>query len=101
MARASAGWLIGFLSVAVAAILFMASCNNGGTGTGPHATVTMRDGSTLAGMVTATSPSEIALAGDDKVTHTVPMAQVKSIDYDEAQAAAATAAEPAAAQPAP
>jgi hypothetical protein len=52
----------------------------------------MRDGSTLAGMVTATSPTEITLAGDDKVTHTVPMTQVKSIEYDDAQAAQAPAA---------
>jgi hypothetical protein len=53
----------------------------------------MRDGSTLAGMVTATSPTEITLAGDDKVTHTVPMTQVKSIEYDEAPAAQAAAAQ--------
>jgi hypothetical protein len=46
----------------------------------------MRDGSELTGTVTATSPSEITLAGDDKTTHTIPMAQVKSIEYDDAAA---------------
>jgi hypothetical protein len=63
--------------------------------------VLMRDGSTLAGMVTATSPTEITLVGDDKVTHTVPMTQVKSIEYDDAQAAVAQAPAPAADTSAP
>ncbi|HKW57005.1 MAG TPA: hypothetical protein VJN42_06560 [Candidatus Acidoferrum sp.] len=54
---------------------------------GQHATVLMRDGSTLAGTITATSPSEITLAGDDNTTHSIPMTQVKSIEYDEAVAA--------------
>jgi hypothetical protein len=70
------------------AFLFMASCAKE-AGTGPHATVLMRDGTTLTGNVTATSPAEITLAGDDKVTHTVQMAQVKSIEYDDAAATAA------------
>jgi hypothetical protein len=51
----------------------------------------MRDGSELTGTVTATSPSEITLAGDDKTTHTIPMAQVKSIEYDDAAAQGADA----------
>ena len=100
MRRAAFGWRIGLVSVAAGAFLFLASCNNGGTGAGQHATVTMRDGSTLAGTVTASSASEITLTGDDKVTHTIPMTQVKSIEYDEAQAAAPTAAAPVAAPPA-
>ena len=51
----------------------------------------MRDGTTLTGIVTATSPAEITLAGDDNATHTVPMTQVKSIGYDEAPAAQGSA----------
>jgi hypothetical protein len=51
----------------------------------------MRDGTTLTGAVTATSPTEITLAGDDKTTHTVPMTQVKSIEYDDATAAQGSA----------
>jgi hypothetical protein len=51
----------------------------------------MRDGTTLSGNVTASSPAEITLAGDDNTTHTVPMTQVKSIEYDDA-AASQTAA---------
>jgi hypothetical protein len=87
-------WRNIFVSTAFVALLFLASCSNQAT-TGPHATVSMRDGSTLAGMVTATSPSEITLVGDDKVTHTVPMTQVKAIEYDDAPAAAAQTPPPA------
>ena len=65
--------------------LFLASCANK-TATGQHATIAMRDGTTLTGTVTATSPAEITVAGDDNVKHTVPMTQVKSIDYDDAAA---------------
>jgi len=72
---------------------------------GPHATVTMRDGSTFAGSVTASSPASVTIAGDDKTSRTIPMNQVKSIEYDEApQAAAAPAGQtqpPAASTPAP
>jgi len=71
--------------------LFLASCAKQASG-GPHATVLMRDGSTLAGAVTASSPAEITLAGDDNTTHTVPMAQVKSIEYADAASTPATAA---------
>jgi hypothetical protein len=93
-------WRIIFLTATGAALLFLASCGDK-TAAGQHATVLMRDGSTLAGMVTATSPAEITLTGDDKVTHTVPMAQVKSIEYDDAQASQAPAAQtPAAEAPA-
>lgn len=53
----------------------------------PHATIRMRDGSALTGVITATSPTEITLTGDDNTTHTLPTLQVKSIDYDEATAA--------------
>jgi hypothetical protein len=64
---------------------FMVSCG-AQTGSGQHATILMRDGSTLTGTVTATSPSEITVAGDDNAKHTIPMTQVKSIEYDDAAA---------------
>jgi hypothetical protein len=51
----------------------------------------MRDGSTFAGNVTSSSSSEITVAGDDKSARTIPMNQVRSIEYDDPpQAAAAT-----------
>jgi hypothetical protein len=85
-------WRTILLGAAAGAVMFLASCDNQAT-TGPHATVLMRDGSSLAGMVTATSPSEITLSGDDKVTHTIPMTRVKSIEYDDASAGQTAAAQ--------
>src|SRR5215467_8842529 len=49
----------------------------------------MRDGTSASGTVISTSVSEIQLAGDDKVTRTIPMAQVRSIEYQDAPAATA------------
>ena len=71
-------------------LLFLISCTNK-PASGPHATVLMRDGTTLTGTVTATSASQITLAGDDNTTHTVQMSQVKSIEYDDAGAAQTSA----------
>ena len=65
---------------------FMVSCANRATAPAdaPHATVTMRDGTQMAGTVTASSPSGITLLGDDRVSHTFSMSQVRSVDYDQA-----------------
>src|SRR6478736_372352 len=62
------------------------SCANRATAPAdaPHATVTMRDGTQIAGTVTASSPSGITLLGDDRVSHTISMNQVRSVDYDQA-----------------
>jgi len=80
------------LSVLLITLWFgLVSCAN--KGTGPHATVTLRDGTTFAGTVTATSPQQITVAGDDKsTTKTFDMKDVRSVDYDEAPPAAAPAA---------
>ncbi len=84
-------WRTILASATLGALLFLASCTNK-TASGPHATILMRDGTTLTGIVTATSPAEITVAGDDNATRTVPMTQVKSIEYDEAPAAQSSAA---------
>lgn len=76
-----------FAGATLGLVLMLASCNQAATG--PHATVLMKDGSTVTGSVTASSPSEITLAGDDKTNHTIPMTQVKSIEYDDTSAPAA------------
>lgn len=68
------------LILAVFSLLLLASCQK--STTGPHATVYLRDGSSVAGTVTASSASEIQLAGDDKTAHNIPMAQVRSVEYD-------------------
>ncbi|HEX8764893.1 MAG TPA: hypothetical protein VF740_07010, partial [Candidatus Acidoferrum sp.] len=79
-------WRTVFAGAALGSLFFLASCAK--QGSGQHATVLMRDGSELMGTVTASSPSEITLAGDDRTTHTIPMSQVKSIEYDDAAAQA-------------
>ena len=79
-------WRIIFVPSTFGLLFFLASCGNK-QASGPHATILMRDGSTLAGTVTATSPGEITLAVDDNTNHTVPMAQVKSIEYDDTSTA--------------
>ena len=82
-----------FAGAMLGAVLGITSCTNK-AGSGPHATLLMKDGSTLSGTVTASSPAEITLQGDDNATHTVQMAQVKSIEYDDA-AAQTSAGQPA------
>lgn len=79
-----------FLGATLCALLLLASCAK--QAAGQHATITMRDGSTLTGTVTATSPSEVTMAGDDSQTHNIPMTQVKSISYDDTTAAQSGAA---------
>jgi len=72
------------LPVSFLALALLTSCANRTPAPGaPHATVSLRDGTTLAGTITASSPSEITLLGDDKASHTIAMTQVKSIAYDE------------------
>jgi outer membrane lipoprotein SlyB len=66
----------------------------------PHATVSMRDGTAVSGKVLQSSASEIKLLGDDNVTRTIPMTQVKSVDYGEAAPAAGEQAQTPAAPPA-
>lgn len=83
-------WRTVFAGASLGALFLLASCAK--QASGQHATVLMRDGSELTGTVTATSPSEITLAGDDKTTHTIAMAQVKSIEYDDAAAQGSTPA---------
>ena len=73
-----------FAGAALCALLLLASCAK--QAPGQHATVLMRDGTTLSGTVTATSPTEVTLTADDNTSHTVPMTQVKSIEYDDAAA---------------
>src|SRR5689334_25113146 len=84
---------IAILVLPVAVVLFVvSSCGNKNAGPNsdrPHAAIEMRDGSTVTGAITATSPTEITLAGDDNTTHTIPTNLVRSINYDEAPVPAA------------
>jgi hypothetical protein len=84
--------------LAAASSLLLVSCAKPSTG-GQHATLLLRDGTNVSGAVLSSSASEIQVAGDDKITRTIPMTQVRSIQYDDT--AATTAAAPAANQPPP
>ena len=85
-------------------LLLLCSCTKTSTSTGggQHATIEMRDGTSVAGTILSSSASEVQIAGDDKLTRTIPMTQVRSIEYDDAQPApeatpaASTAPAPAA-----
>jgi hypothetical protein len=85
---------------AVLAILWLCSCAKPAGG-GQHATIEMRDGTSVSGTVVSSSAAEVQLAGDDKVTRTIPMAQVRSIEYDDAAPPATDSAQPAASNTAP
>ena len=89
------------LYAALGAAVILASCSKP-AGSGQRATVSMRDGTEVTGTVLSSSTSEIQISGDDKVTRTIPMAQVQSIEYEDAgPAPSGTAAAPATNQPAP
>ena len=78
----------------IALLLFLTACNSTPT-TGPRATVQLRDGGTVSGMVVSSTAEEVRVIGDDNIAHAIPMTQVRSIDY--ADAAATATAAPAAA----
>ncbi len=83
-------------TIVVLSVLLLCSCDKGTTTTGsrPHATILMRDGTQVTGSVTDTNSTAITIAGDDGVTRTIPMTQVKLVDYGSAPAAPAQAAAP-------
>jgi hypothetical protein len=85
------------MKVASILVLFFAlsACTTSTPTTGPHATVQMRDGTSVSGAVLSSSADEVKITTDDNVTRTIPMAQVRSIDYGEAPATASSAAAPA------
>src|SRR5262249_32171354 len=83
-------------SATLGALFLLASCT-AKQAPGQHATIFMRDGTTLSGTVTATSPTEVTLTADDNASHTVPMTQVKSIEYDDAAAPQTSAGQTSAA----
>ena len=100
--RASRGWacILCFiqrtiLGAILGTLFLLASCAKK-EAPRQHATILMRDGTTMTGTVIATSPGEITVAGDDNATHTVPMTQVKSVEYDDNAAAQTSATQPGA-----
>jgi len=82
------------LMLVLLALIIFGSCNRS-SGGGQHATVQLRDGTSVSGKILSSSASDVQIAGDDNVTRTLPMTQVRSIVYDDT-AAAATGTSPAA-----
>ena len=54
---------------------------------GPHASVQLKDGSKVPGTIVASSATDMVVAGDDGIERKIPLAQVKSVSYDEAKPA--------------
>ncbi len=88
-----AAWTLGLL-------LLVTACSSNPT-TGPRATVQMRDGSSVSGMVLSSTADELKIVGDDGVSRTVPMSLVRSVDYGEPAASAGQATAPPAPARAP
>jgi hypothetical protein len=94
----------GVKRLALIPLLFVASCAKQETPSAPvaelpHATVVMRDGTRVSGGVAATTPAEITVNLDAGGSRTIPMKDVRRVDYGET-ASTATPAPPATA-PAP
>jgi len=77
-------------------LLLVAACSSTSSGSGQRATVQLRDGSSVTGTVVSSSGEEIKITGDDNVTRTLPMAQVRAVDYGDAPASAVPAGSSAA-----
>jgi hypothetical protein len=52
---------------------------------GPHAFVHLKDGSKVPGTIVASSQTDMVVAGDDGIERKIPLAQVKSVVYGDAQ----------------
>ncbi|MBI3492330.1 MAG: hypothetical protein HY047_11205 [Acidobacteria bacterium] len=74
--------------VAVVLLLLMVFACSSTSDSGPHATILMRDGSSISGKVVSSSPSEIRIITDANETRTIPMSQVKTVDYGDAPSGA-------------
>jgi hypothetical protein len=79
----------------IAALMLLGSCNKS-SGGGQHATVQLRDGTSVSGKILSSSATDVQIAGDDNVTRTLPMTQVRSIVYDDASTAPTGTPPPAA-----
>jgi hypothetical protein len=90
------------LAVAVVTTAALSSCNRQPV-EWRQATVLLQDGSQVNGAVVSSSDAEITLAGQDNITRTIPMNQVKSVQYGEVAPPpeVATGTPPPASAPAP
>jgi len=73
------------IASAIVVLLLASGCSSSSSSeAGPHATVQLKDGTSVSGTVASSSASEIRITGDDNVTHAIPMSQVRSVDYGDA-----------------
>ena len=70
--------------VPVLASILLWSCTRSNNEETRCATVLMRDGSSVRGFVVASSAKEIQLNDANKESRTIPMMQVRSIEYEDA-----------------
>src|SRR5262249_51156221 len=66
----------------------------------PHAAISLRDGTTVTGTVTSSTPSQITMNMDSGGTRTILTKDVKSVDYGDVTPAAPSAAAPSETAPA-
>ena len=52
---------------------------------GPHAFIHLKDGSQVAGSIVASSRVDMVVAGEDGIERKIPVAQVQSVEYADAQ----------------
>jgi hypothetical protein len=79
-------------ALAVGLLIVVSACSETPATSGAHATVALRDGTSVSGVIASTSSTEIRVTKDDKTIQTIPMTQVRSVDYGEASAPASAAA---------
>jgi len=80
-----------FETILLVFVLCSACANKAPGSNTSHATVFLRDGTKASGAVTASSPAEISLTEDGGGSRTIPMTQVRSIEYDDTQTAGESA----------
>jgi hypothetical protein len=77
----------------LAAFIFCSCSKNQPESDNRHATVTLQDGTKIAGDVVKSSEKDITVIGKDKITHTIPTAQVRDIKYSDMAAGKKTPAD--------
>ncbi|MEO5923478.1 MAG: hypothetical protein ABIR70_06600 [Bryobacteraceae bacterium] len=91
--------MIAFAPVLVLITMGVSSCSTQTATTARDATVTMRDGTQFSGALTESSANEVKVTGIDGSAHTVPMAQVRTIEYADTPPVAAAPAVATTAKP--
>lgn len=78
-----------FLLLGSVAVLLLTGCNKTAPiatplNDGPHARITLRDGGFITGRILESTPTQVVMAGDDNISHTVPTTQIRALEYEDA-----------------